>query len=335
MDHNKTWILYHLLARNGPAMPKSRKRKRKAHHANPSDPLALESMFDGPVRSDTSDEVPRVLHHYTTWDGAAGILSSQQFWATDHRCTNDVAELVSADSVIIEIAKELRCSAFGTAAKALDFFISEYERLHISESLTVCLVCFSLARDHDEQWRRYGENGHGICLSLRVLDEPPPQHQASRTLRVDYSEPSWREAVRTDFRKVCDVLSRSDSIARNIRLGVSALNRRAAVQCMLAKKPGWAVEQEVRHVTLVPPGSASQLRQRETSSGTKRYLPVRVRTEGKQIALAEILIGPNRDAEKTRRDLEDLLFRCGYKVGSEEYPVISPSRIRPWDRETL
>jgi hypothetical protein len=59
-------------------------------------------------------------------------------------------------------------------------------------------------------------------------------------------------------------------------------------------------------------------------------LPVSVRIEGKRIALAEILIGPNRDVEVTRRELVDLLSKCGYQVGSEEYPVISQSAIPHW-----
>ena len=309
-------------------MPKSRKRKKKVGRTNQSDSLALESMFDGVGPPSTSG--PRILHHYTAWNGAAGILSSQQFWATAHSCTNDPAELRSADDIIIEVAKELRSSAVGTAFKTLSSFISQYSKVRISEVLTVCLTCFSLARDDEEQWRRYGDNGRGVCLSLRVVDETPPKGPRSKTVAVDYSESSWRDGVRADFIQYCDLLSRYEGTPENIRSGVLALNQRAAFQCLVAKKPEWSVEQEFRHVTLVPSKSGIQLKQRETPDGTKLCLPVLVRADGKRIALAEILIGPNRDAEETQRELTVLLSTCGYQVGSAEYPAISLSAIPPW-----
>lgn len=91
-------------------MPKSRKRRHSKGRQVRKwlDPLALDQMFDGVVGFTSEVEVPRVLYHYTGWEGAKGIIASQQFWATAHDCTNDEAELVSADSIIVEVAKELR-----------------------------------------------------------------------------------------------------------------------------------------------------------------------------------------------------------------------------------
>src|SRR5258707_15401029 len=130
-------------------MPKSRKRPRSkgGRRRQWIDPLALDRMFDKVVVGYTSGiEVPRVLYHYTSWEGAKGIISSQQFWATAHDCTNDQAELVSADSIIVEVAKELRKNAVGATAKVLDSFVAEYPKKQIARMITVCLACFSVAR---------------------------------------------------------------------------------------------------------------------------------------------------------------------------------------------
>src|ERR1700741_3044162 len=108
-------------------MPKSRKPPHsKGRRARKwLDPLALDRMFVKIVGYTSGIEVPRVLYHYTGWEGAKGIISTQQFWATAHDCTNDEAELVSADSIIVEVAKELREGALGATAKVLASFIAE------------------------------------------------------------------------------------------------------------------------------------------------------------------------------------------------------------------
>src|SRR5271155_4039568 len=234
-------------------MPKSRKRPgSKGRRARKwLDPLALDRMFDNVVGFASEIEVPRVLYHYTGWGGAEGIIASQQFWATAHDCTNDEAELVSADSIIVEVAKGLRANALGAAAKILDLFVADYPNKQIARMITVCLVCFSVARDDKGQWMRYGDNGKGVCLGVRVIDEAPPEGSNGKLVIVDYSEVSWRKMLREEFGKICSVLSRPDFLAtpRNSRLGVSALNRIAAFASISAKQSQWACEQEVRHAT--------------------------------------------------------------------------------------
>ncbi len=312
-------------------MPKSRKRPHsRGRRARKSvDPLALDRMFDKIVGYASGIEVPRVLYHYTGWEGAKGIISSQQFWATAHHCTNDEAELVSADSIIVEVAKEFRENALGATAKVLDLFVAEYPKKQIARMLTVCLACFSLARDDKSQWMRYGDNGNGICLGVRVIDEAPPEGSNGRLIIVDYSEASWRKTLREEFGKVCSVLSRPGVLTTplNCKLGVSALNRIAAFASISAKQSQWACEQEVRHATLVQHGSRVQLKERMSAGQVKQYLPVTVRADGKRIAFSEIIIGPNRSVEETREQLARLLKEAGYKGGEEEYPEIRMSAL--------
>jgi hypothetical protein len=316
-------------------MPKSRKRPRsKGRRATQwIDPLALDRMFDRVVVGYTSGiEVPRVLYHYTGWEGAKGIISSQQFWATAHGCTNDEAELVSADSIIVEVAKEYRENSFGPAAKVLDLFVAEYPKKQIAKMITVCLACFSVARDDKSQWIRYGDNGNGICLGVRVIDEAPPERSNGRLVIVDYSEASWRKTLREEFGKVCSVLSQPGVLTSpsNCKLGVSALNRIAAFASISAKRRQWTCEQEVRHATLVPPGSRAQLKERKSGGQMIQYLPVTVRADGKRIAFLEIIIGPNRSVEGTRERLAEVLKEAGYKDHDEEYPEIRMSALPSW-----
>ena len=119
-------------------MPKSRKRIRpKRRRREPGvNPLALDRMFDAVVNDTFRVDVPKVLYHYTTWAGAQGIITSQRFWATAHDCTNDEAELVSADEIIVQVARELRTKARGAVAKVLDLFLDGYPEQQVTKVMT-------------------------------------------------------------------------------------------------------------------------------------------------------------------------------------------------------
>jgi hypothetical protein len=225
-------------------------------------------MFDRPV-NDTLKippaEAPNVLYHYTTWEGAAGIISSQRFWATAHDCTDDKAELLSADSIIVETARELRRNATHLAAEVLDSFLRDYTKEQVTRVMPIYLACFSILRDDSEQWRRYGDNGRGVCLGLRVLNEPKSQGPdlGDALIKVDYSEASWRENVRAHMGQVCSFLSYRNASPAGKKLALLALYRIAAFTSIMAKQPAWEVEQEFRLVTSVHPDSGVQPKERQ------------------------------------------------------------------------
>jgi hypothetical protein len=292
-------------------------------------------MFDRPV-NDTlkipSSETPKVLYHYTTWGGAEGIISSQQFWATAHDCTNDKAELLAADSSIIKTVKDLRRNAVHPAADVLDLFLRTYAKEQVTLVIPVYLTCFSILRDDKEQWRRYGDNGRGVCLGVRLLNEPKSQGPLGDGLvKVDYSEESWRANVAEHMGQICSFLSHRHASIAHQELALSALYRIAAFASIMAKQPAWEVEKEFRHVTIIHPDADIQPKERQSGGKTIRYLPVLVRDNGKRIAFAEIITGPNQNAANAHERLKGLLAEQGYEVRGLEYPEIVASALQPWD----
>ena len=304
-------------------MPISRSRKRKIRRRVPVrrlNPLALDRMFDSLVNDAFAPKPPAVLYHYTKMESAANILRSQRFWATAHDCTNDVAELTSADAVIVDVAKELRGTHTGVVAAVLDLFIEGFiKNLHVTKVVPVYLACFSAARDDREQWRNYADEGRGVCLGIRRLTEPPPDNPnlGCALIQVDYSEESWRKKVRENFIKVCSLLSRAEATRPNIELGLSALHRIAAFASIAAKRPEWAVEQEYRYVVL--DREASVVTPQLGASG-KRYLPVLVRHSGRLIALAEVIVGSNQESDGAVAQVKQFLADAGYAPDQSEYP---------------
>jgi hypothetical protein len=314
-------------------MPMSHKPRRRKHPRRPElrGPLSVERLFDQSVTNTFELPVPRILYHYKTWGATSGIITEQKFWATSHECTNDEAELVAADALIMEVASELMKTTKGAATETLRWFLKGYPDLHVGKLLSVCLVCFSVARDDEEQWKKYAENGRGLCLGLRVLDEEPLKNPGGAIIEVDYSESSWRTKVTTHFQEICDLLSTSKVSSFNCRLGLNALYRIAAFSAISAKQSKWSGEREFRRATILRDNDQKLLKTMESGGQLKRYVPVALRTHGKKIALAEIIMGPNQYVAEAREGLEELLSRNGYTPECAEYPQISPSAIQPWD----
>jgi hypothetical protein len=290
-------------------------------------PLALDTIFDGIVNESYRRQSPPILYHYTDWRATEGILCNQHFWETAHDCTNDTVELEAAHAVIVAAAKRLQRKYRGTASVVLSQFLHSYQKLKISKMKTVYMTCFSQARDDAGQWQDYGRLGSGLCLGLRVLKEPAPtpHETGSALVKVDYSKESWRKTVTECFEQICKVLSsRAACTPRNIELGMSALYRIAAFCSMTAKQPRWAHEQEFRHITIFRDGVEANPKELTTSDGgTKRYLDhIDLRQDGKQLAFAEIIIGPNQDAEQAKKTLLNILEKVHYVPGSPEYPEI-------------
>jgi hypothetical protein len=258
-----------------------------------------------------------------------GIISSRAFWSTAHDCTNDEAEIKSANPIILEAARACLRNAKEAAYDLFSVFIHNFDNMHIIDRRTIYLCCFSSERDGEHLWRMYGKNGDGVCLGIRVLnDDPRPVHpqQVSFTADVIYSEQSLRENVTQAFRKVATLMSSARRTKANLQRGRDALYRISAICSVTAKDVAWQDEREVRHVTFYRDEHGFIPNERTTADGkVVRYTPVLVRQEGKRIAFAEIIIGSKRNFEKSKEELEAHLAACGYTKDCIEYPEIKVS----------
>ena len=271
----------------------------------------------------------KVLYHYTSTAGASSILESQKFWATAHDCTNDKGELVSANATILDVAQKVRAKASGLPARVLTLFLQNYEKEMIANIRTAYLCCFSMPRDDANQWQLYGVDGKGVCLGLRIINEPGPESNEtfSRLFEVTYSEDALRQWFSETLDKICAALSRYPITPQNVRAALASISGVAAFASMTAKTPYWSSELEVRHVTLDKTGRGVKPSVRTGRDGKEiRYLPVSLRADDKLIALDEIIIGAAQDFDDLRAQFETLLKAKGYVEGSIEYPRITFSR---------
>lgn len=283
------------------------------------------------------EPTPDVLYHYTKWDGAQGILTSKQIWATSHDCTNDPAELSSAGEVIVTVARDIRGKFAPPAWQILDCLADNYPKSRITKITPVFLSCFSAARDKDTLWQKsYGDQGRGLCLGIQVLhNELPPKDGLGRAiLRVDYSELSWKKRIASGFSQVCSRLNeitvKDPNMLRQLKeLALNALYRIAAFAEVTAKTSQWADEEEWRLV-IFPERSVVSITPLERYVDDKciKYISVDVRSDKRPLAIDEILIGPKQNqGEALRRRLEDLLKCAGYPHEFAQLPKITASKV--------
>jgi hypothetical protein len=212
----------------------------------------------------------------------------------------------------------------------LDIFLRDYDREAICKIRTAYLACFSKVRDDASQWRRYGDDGKGVCLGIRVINEPPPESKEvfSRLFEVVYSEEELRSWFSDALGKICLALTHYPATNHNIRFTLASVNGLAAFASITTKTPEWSSEQEVRHVTMDRFESGVTPSVRTSADGKEiRYLPVSLRSNGKLIALDEIIIGAHQDVEKVRKQFELMLASKGYVEGSIEYPRFTVSAV--------
>ena len=295
-------------------------------------PMGIADFFESAIlKHEYPSSGPQDLYHYTKSSAARGILSEQKFHSTAHDCTNDKAELKTAHATVIEIAKAFRQeNKKGLTARVLDEFLSTYPESMISEMRTAYLSCFSISRDNERMWNEeYGDHGRGICLGLRVVDEPGPvtPDAVSQVFEVIYSESSLRPWLAEIFGKFCETLSGCPPFPGNCEEGVAAFTRIAAFASIKAKHEDWKYEQEFRHVTLSRYKDSLKSKEQVSTSG-RRWLPVSLRADNKLIALDEIIIGANQDTEKATVEFKELLADVGYVVGSIEYPRFTVSAFK-------
>lgn len=113
---------------------------------------------------------PEHLYHYTTLEGAAGIMSSQSLRLTHIRYLNDTSELSHGmrafRTAALERAKEVSDS------RARQFLEKAAHQVQSMENINICVASFCDAPNLLSQWRGYGRTGGAVALGFatRILD---------------------------------------------------------------------------------------------------------------------------------------------------------------------
>jgi hypothetical protein len=110
--------------------------------------------------------LPNVLHHYTTLDTSQKILEGDDIRLSHAECSNDQRELEQAKTLIQATAKAYSPDP-PFAAQVLAGFLTQAFNL---DAYIFCMSTGDLGanatQDVLSQWRAYGHDGRGACISL-------------------------------------------------------------------------------------------------------------------------------------------------------------------------
>ncbi len=305
-------------------MPLSRRRKRRPRRSRArivalsqeAGRIRLESIFDKGNASGAGLKGPRVLYHYTSWEAAEAIVSTQRFRATAHDCTNDEMELVAADGVIMEEARKAMSLAHSPMLqRSLGLFVSKYEDSRVSAARRTYFASFSTERDDPGQWCNYGLRGSGVCLGLRLLEIEQPVIAGVSTayMPVTYGEVELREKVAAWFARLASDCEGALDIEENWQLTLDALNVTAAAWALTTKTERWASEKEIRAIFFARDGHRVVPVEEDREDGSvRRYVDLPV-TARKRMPIQEVIVGPQQGLDAGFARVLRMLSRAGYR----------------------
>jgi hypothetical protein len=240
----------------------------------------------------------RVLYHYTSAAGLAGILERRCLFASDVWFLNDASEVRYAQTRMLEQLR--KWTDFGSDQPWVE------ELLDVSEAKPgwlddVFVTSFCEERDLLSQWRGYAAGGFAVGFAtdgLAALDGAPV---AARLVQVDYGAESGRRRLRGLFEEIAagGPYSREERerLARKVLLPEMA--------CV--KEPSFSEEKEWR--LLVVEERAERILFRARPTAVVPYVEVALPEPS---PVCEVVIGPSVDQHMRRRGVEQLLARRGY-----------------------
>jgi hypothetical protein len=204
----------------------------------------------------SKDDAPQKdLWHYTTPEGALGIVSNNEIWASHYGFTNDTSEIRIGEAVVCRVVQEManvendrdRKQLFTQLAKDLP-------RLVLSERADVFVACFTDAGGNDlSQWSGYANRGLGYALQLRI--DAPVEGSGGNLggllAKVEYDEAAFSRRVKSQLLQYANVFDRFKGRNRAVHgyLMVCMLRECAALSPRL-KHEAFAKEQEWRIVAI-------------------------------------------------------------------------------------
>jgi hypothetical protein len=283
------------------------------------------------LKGKSKQNFPKVLYHYTSLEGLKGIIEGGSIWSSDPEYLNDQSEVKYGcelvESVQSEFLKDDTPNPFSKICEraSMSTFLGERPDKYF-------ISCFCEDGDLLSQWRGYAgtTNGYAIGFSTEYLLRERPKEFHLR--RVIYDQREQRSIVKTIFKEVQkeynQILSKANTLSlekNSIDSDFSKMLQNTLRECICSfKNPAFKEENEYRIVYYVSSNKHPDVVNFRISGGMLiPYIPIGWRSsESKVPSITSITIGPNREAELSKKSLNLLLEK--YNL---EYVDVRESKI--------
>lgn len=267
------------------------------------------------------------LYHYTSLEGALGILKTGNIWATDINYLNDSSELLIA---IECFKKELSSYAKTTKPNndhvpALESIIKTYEeKMHIP----IATCSFSEDGDSLSLWRGYQGQHYGVALGF---DREKLEGATSAKFslgKCEYVVSKQQKMAETEVNRLMENINKHENYAMGFYLAITRL-------APLLKNPKFRNELEWRLFskatfgykdTCFRVGKSMLIPYCECSLfGQKKVGAFR---QDSNKLVTEIVVGPSPNPELSRQSMVSLLSKIGRHTGFQRPgSTIEPRRL--------
>ena len=251
------------------------------------------------------------LYHYTGAEGALGIASSGEIWATDSESLNDPSEIFYGRDLIRSVWRDFKRSKKESSAVE-DVIDSMTSVLCEKWAFTTYLTCFSKRQNDLSQWRAYSDSGTGYSLgfdSARLIANAGAFH----LLQVEYHLERQQERISSFFRSLATI--EEDLPDTSARYICECMEEVLLTFIVSFKNQAYSEEEEWRLVNLHSNGTlAPGLEFRATNGRIVPHVAVAAREGDKPLLpLVSVTVGPGatRGAVKS---MEQALTKFGYSA---------------------
>lgn len=282
------------------------------------------------------EESDKILFHYTSLEGLLGIIESKSIWATNVLYLNDASELNYLINLLREqinnvkdkipvVSKGLgKFSFFDGLIENIDKFISHPYPIGF-------FVCsFSEEKDLLSQWRGYCPRGIGFSVGFNLdkLKGCAEESKCSITL-CNYNEEDQKSALR---KVISDISARYDVEIKNSSWpGPWGETEQELFADLLMefielaptfKHPKFEAEKEWRIIASRNLKSMKSIRFRPGQSMIVPYIKIPLPTEGDNLIINNIVVGPTHEPRLSKASVEMLLKSKNVKFDEVQYSTI-------------
>ena len=284
-------------------------------------------------------ESEKILFHYTSLEGLLGIIESKSIWATNVLYLNDASELNYSiqllgeendnlkDKIPVDSKNLGKFSFFNELIENIDKFISHPYPFGF-------FVCsFSEEKDLLSQWRGYCPKGIGFSVGFN-LDKLKGCAQESNCsiILCNYNEEEQKGALR---KLITNISARYDNEIKKISwLGPWGEDEQELFVDLLMefielaptfKQPKIEAEKEWRIIvsrSLKSSKFIKAIRFRPGQSMIVPYIEIPLPTEGDNLIINKIVVGPTHEPKLSKASVEMLLKSKNVKFDEVQYSTI-------------
>lgn len=131
---------------------------------NPQETIIPITYNHIPSRNQFEVDPPEQLYHYTSLNGASGIMSSKSIWLTKLEYLNDTTELKHGLSLVAHCCENAKRTI--SDARKIELLDQVVSRTSSLEKINICVASFCENGDLLSQWRAYGNGCKGVAIGF-------------------------------------------------------------------------------------------------------------------------------------------------------------------------